>query len=90
RRPLGARGADVQRMVVGRGLAPVAAGLACEAAAALAGDRMMAALLYGVRPTDPATYALVVAALLATAVLAAWGPARRAARIEPAATLRGE
>jgi predicted permease len=87
---LGARGADVQRMVVGRGLLPVAAGLACGLAVALAGGRLLAARLYDVRPTDPATYALVGVALLATAVLAAWGPARRAARIEPATTLRGE
>jgi putative ABC transport system permease protein len=45
-------------------------------------------MLFGVRPGDPLTFALVVMVLLATAVLAIVGPALRAARIDPAVTLR--
>jgi ABC-type antimicrobial peptide transport system permease subunit len=87
---LGARAADVRRLVLGRGLAPAALGLAAGLLAALAAGRVLAAQLYGVGPADPATYAGVALALGAVAVAAAWGPARRAARADPAAVLRAE
>jgi ABC-type antimicrobial peptide transport system permease subunit len=87
---LGARAADVRRLVLGRGLAPAAVGLVAGLAAALAAGRVLAAQLYGVRPADPATFAAVAVALGVVAVAAAWGPARRAARADPAAVLRAE
>jgi predicted permease len=76
---LGARAADVRRLVLGRGLAPAAVGLVAGLAAALAAGRVLAAQLYGVRPADPATFAAVAVALGVVAVAAAWGPARRRA-----------
>jgi predicted permease len=87
---LGARGADVRRLVLGRGLAPAAYGLAAGLLGALAGGRLLAAHLYGVRPADPATFVAVALALGAAAAAAAWAPARRAARTDPAAVLRAD
>jgi predicted permease len=87
---LGARAADVRRLVLGRGLAPAAYGLAAGLLGALAGGRLLAAHLYGVRPADPATFAAVALALAAAAAAAAWAPARRAARADPAAVLRAD
>jgi ABC-type antimicrobial peptide transport system permease subunit len=50
----------------------------------------IATQLFGVTPTDPATYAGVTALVIVTALVATWFPARRAARIDPAVTLRTE
>jgi ABC-type antimicrobial peptide transport system permease subunit len=85
---LGGRPRDVTRLVVGEGLAVAGAGLAAGVVAALGLARVMAGLLYGVRPTDPPTYAGIAALLLAVCLLACWVPARRAARTDPARTLR--
>jgi ABC-type lipoprotein release transport system permease subunit len=52
--------------------------------------RFLTAFLYGIRTLDPVTYILVPALLAVVALLAAWLPARRAARIDPAAALRSE
>jgi predicted permease len=87
---LGARAGDVRRLVLGRGLAPAALGLGAGLAGALAAGRLLAAHLYGVRPGDPATFAGVALALGAVAFAAAWAPARRAARVDPASVLRAE
>ncbi|GJG88989.1 hypothetical protein tb265_41700 [Gemmatimonadetes bacterium T265] len=87
---LGARGADVRRLMLGRGLAPAALGLAAGLAAALALGRLLASQLYEVRPADPATYAAVALALGVGALAAAWGPARGAARADPVDALRAE
>ena len=88
RMALGARRADVVRLVVGQGLRLTAVGLALGAAAGLALARGVAGLLFGVQPADPATLASVVCVLGATALAAAYVPARRAARLDPAAMLR--
>jgi putative ABC transport system permease protein len=87
---LGAAPAAVRRMVVGQGLALVAVGLLVGLAGALALGRVMTSLLYGVTPTDPTTYAAVVATLVAIAALASWLPARRATRVDPMIALRAE
>lgn len=87
---LGAQADDVRRLVIGRGLAPAALGLAAGLVAALALGQLLASQLYEVRPADPVTYAAVALALGTVAIAAAWGPARRAARADPVAALRAE
>jgi putative ABC transport system permease protein len=88
RMALGAASADVRRMFVRHGLALTAIGLVCGLAAAAGLTRVMAALLFGVNPIDPATYVAVALSLGGTAVLASYLPARRAARVDPAGALR--
>jgi putative ABC transport system permease protein len=88
RMALGARGADVVRLVVGQGLRLAALGVTLGVAAALALGRSMAGLLFGVQPADPATLAAVACVLAVTAVGASYLPARRAARVDPATVLR--
>jgi predicted permease len=87
---LGARRADVTALVVGRGLRLAATGVAIGLALCLGVTRFLSFLLYGTSPLDPFTFASISALLLAVALLAAWEPARRALRIDPAACLREE
>jgi predicted permease len=90
RRALGARDADVVRLVVGQALLPVLAGVALGLGVAFALSPVLRALLYGIAPGDPAANALAAAALLFTAAVASSLPALRAARLEPMAALRRE
>jgi predicted permease len=90
RMALGAKRSDVQRMVVGQGMGIVAIALVLGVAGALATGRVIGSLLYGVSPSDPATYATVVGVLVAVALLACWIPARRASGVDPMTTLRRE
>jgi len=90
RMALGASRQDVLRMVVGGGLRLAVAGTLIGLALSLAAGRFISTLLFGVRATDPITFSAVAAALLATAVLAAWIPARRATRVDPMVALRYE
>jgi predicted permease len=90
RMALGAPGRSVVALVLG-GVARVAAlGIGAGVVLALGLSRYAASLLYGVRATDPATYAAVAATLGAVALAAAALPARRASRVDPARTLRAE
>jgi predicted permease len=90
RMALGAVPGDVIRMVLGNGLALAAAGIAAGLAGFLAMARLLSALLYGVTPHDPATIAAGVLLLALSAVVAAYLPARRAARVDPVRALREE
>jgi predicted permease len=90
RMALGANPGDVLRLVVGQGMAVALAGAGVGIAAALPLTRLMSSVLYGVRPTDPATYAGVALLLLAIALVASYLPARRAAHIDPGKALRAE
>ena len=90
RMALGASRGDVLRMVVGGGLKMAAGGVLIGIALALALGRFLVALLFGINPTDPATFLVVSATLVITAALAAWIPARRATRVEPVIALRAE
>ncbi len=88
RAALGARPGALAGEVIRQAMSPVVIGLVIGVAAALAAGRLVASLLYAVAPSDPPTIAAVAAALLAAGALAAWLPARRAARTDPAAALR--
>jgi len=68
----------------------VVVGAGVGVGAVVATSRFVASFLYGVKPNDPWTLALAVAALAAVAFGAAWIPARRAARLDPMVALRDE
>jgi predicted permease len=87
---LGAGGRELIGMVVGQGLRMAAFGLAAGAAGAFALTRMMSALLFDVRPSDPAVFLAVAAVLGAVAAIASLIPSARAARIPAAVALRYE
>jgi len=90
RMALGAARGDVLRMVLRQGLTLVALGAAIGAAGALGATRAIASELYGVTPTDPATFAAAIALMLLVGCLACWLPARRAMRVDPILALRYE
>lgn len=90
RMALGADRALVRRMVVWSSVSPVAAGTLVGLVAAAMASRWFEARLSGVSPTDPLTYGSVALLVVATAVAATWLPARRAALVDPAITLRSE
>lgn len=87
---LGARAADISRLVIGSGIRLTAAGAAIGCGLVLLTGRLVASLLYGVAPTDVRVLAGVAAFLLLVAVLAASLPARRAAATDPMEALRSE
>jgi predicted permease len=90
RMSLGARPADVLKLITLHAFVLNAAGLAIGLAGAGALTGLMSSLLYGVAATDPMTFATVAALLAAVTMLAAYVPARRAIRIDPVQALREE
>jgi ABC-type antimicrobial peptide transport system permease subunit len=80
----------VLRMVLGDGLKLAAIGVVLGIGAALALARVIESMLFEVEPFDAASYAAVVAVLLAVAALACYVPARRAMRVDPLVALRAE
>jgi putative ABC transport system permease protein len=90
RMALGARSADVVRMIVRQGMRLTLAGLAIGLVAALASAPVLRSLLFGIGAQDPWTLAFVSGFLAAVAFLASYVPARRASRIEPLIALRHE
>jgi putative ABC transport system permease protein len=90
RMALGAERGRIAGMVVGRAALLGGAGVAFGCAGGLALTRLLRSLLYGVSPTDPATFAGASLFLLVVATLAAYIPARRAARVDPGVALRHE
>ncbi len=90
RMALGAERKDVLKMVVSQGLKLVLIGVAVGVAGALALSRLLTQFLYGVAPSDPATFVGVASILVVVAVLACWIPARRAMEVDPMAALRYE
>ena len=90
RMSLGADSARVQRMVLWEGGVLLALGLLLGIAGAFFATRMMRGLLFGVAPHDPVTLAGVAVLMAAVGIGACWLPALRAARIDPAVTIRGQ
>jgi len=90
RMALGADRRSVGRLVVGQGARLALGGLGIGVLASVGVSRLLSALLYGVRPGDPATLAGVALALGGVALLASWLPARRASRVDPMVVLREE
>ena len=90
RMALGARPADISRMVSLHGLRLAGIGIVIGTACALAASRLLRGLLFGVSPTDLVTLSATPAALLAVAFIASWIPARRAAAIPPAEALQSQ
>jgi putative ABC transport system permease protein len=88
RMALGARKESVLAIVLGQGLALVLSGLFVGLLGALLLTRLLSSLLFGIRPSDPATYLAVALALLIASALACLGPARRALHVEPTVALR--
>jgi predicted permease len=87
---LGARPSDVLRLVLGQGMRLALLGVVIGAAGALAGSRLLASLLFGVRAADPITFGAAALVLGAAAFIATFLPARRATRVPPALVLRAE
>lgn len=90
RMALGAQQSDVLRLIVRQGMRLTLAGSALGVGGAFALTRVMSNVLYGITPTDPVTFTGVTLLLAAVALLASWVPARRAASVDPMATLRTE
>ena len=87
---LGAQRADVTRMVLRRGAMLAICGAAIGLTVAVLLTGAMKTMLFGVKPGDPVSFTLAAAILVAVALLASYLPARRAASVDPAITLRGE
>jgi predicted permease len=90
RMALGATHSDILQMVVADGMKPILLGVAIGLAAAFALSRVVTSLIYGVRATDPLTFAGVALLLVSVGFLATFFPAYRATRVEPVRTLREE
>ena len=90
RMALGARPIQVTGMVLSETAVPVGAGVGIGLAGALGITRLAEKMLYGVDPTDPVTFAGASVILILLALLAAYVPSRRAARLSPVETLRCE
>ena len=85
---LGAQPSQVVRMVIRDGMATASAGILAGVAAAWGLTRLMASLLYDVKPNDLATFGMVTLVLMLAGLLACWVPARMAASIDPVIALR--
>jgi len=87
---LGAGRGNVVRMILNQGFRLALIGVGLGLATSFALTRLMTGLLFGVKPSDPQTFVLVTAALLAVALAACWIPAHRATRVDPVIALRYE
>ena len=87
---LGAQPFDIAKLALGQGLRLTLLGVAIGVAGAVAVTRVLGVILYGVSPTDGATFAAVAGVLVTVALLACHLPARRASRVDPMVALRSD
>ena len=87
---LGAQEKEVFALLLRQSVVLVVFGVALGVATSAALTRFLASMLFGVRPSDPATFVSVVFLLVGVAALACWIPARRAMRVDPMVALRYE
>ncbi len=90
RMALGATRSSVIALVMKQGLQATGVGVVVGVAGALAVNRLIAALLFGVRPADPATLVTVILTIALVAAIACWLPAWRASRLDPNMVLRAD
>ena len=90
RMALGATARDVGRLIVRQGLKLVLSGIVIGVVSALALQRVIGKLLFGISPTDPLTFTVIAFLLIGVALLACWIPARRATKVDPLTALRSE
>jgi putative ABC transport system permease protein len=90
RMAIGAQPRDVFRMILGQGMFLTMLGMAGGLVGAFALTRLMATMLFAVKPTDPVTFAGVAVLLAAVALVACYIPGRRATRVDPVNSLRYE
>lgn len=90
RAAMGASRGDILALVVQQGMKLAAVGIVIGLVAAMAATKGLTSLLFGISRLDPMTYLGVIALLAGVSIIACWIPARRAARVDPAITLRAE
>jgi len=90
RMAIGAQPRDVFKMILGQGMLLTVIGMVAGLVGAFALTRLMATMLFSIKPTDPLTFAVVAVLLVAVALIACYIPGRRATKVDPVNSLRYE